>query len=101
MLRPWWMVALVLVDHLMMQYAQCDLLGQDDYTARPTHTPYTIHHTPYTIHHIMHHTIHHTTYTIHHTPPTHRPPCRAVSDSMPVSYICPSSITSLTIKTLQ
>eukprot|EP00227_Mantoniella_beaufortii_P007867 CAMPEP_0197575668 /NCGR_PEP_ID=MMETSP1326-20131121/987_1 /TAXON_ID=1155430 /ORGANISM="Genus nov. species nov., Strain RCC2288" /LENGTH=468 /DNA_ID=CAMNT_0043138477 /DNA_START=108 /DNA_END=1514 /DNA_ORIENTATION=+ len=26
------MVALVLVDHLMMQYAQCNMLGQDDYT---------------------------------------------------------------------
>jgi len=26
------MVALVLIDHLMMQYAQCDLLGRDDYS---------------------------------------------------------------------
>ena len=26
------MVALVLVDHLMMQYAQCNLLGQEDYS---------------------------------------------------------------------
>jgi chorismate synthase len=26
------MVALVLVDHLMMQYAQCNLLGRDDYS---------------------------------------------------------------------
>jgi chorismate synthase len=25
-------VALVLVDHLMMQYAQCNLLGQEDYS---------------------------------------------------------------------
>jgi len=49
------MVALVLVDHLMMQYAQCDLLGQDDYTARPMHAP-----------------------------SPHTPPCRAVSHSMPV-----------------
>jgi len=26
------MVALVLIDHLMMQYAQCDLLGREDYS---------------------------------------------------------------------
>ena len=26
------MVALVLVDHLMMQFAQCNLLGREDYS---------------------------------------------------------------------